>query len=300
MKNKVIAYKLFIVTLMLMGTTLVSYGQKAENTSKVNLSKDQIKEKASYKNVARLREAAEQKTPDWVSSIFDEQVNIRLQRAKKNFEETGLWFYCKYEDTDCGTDVWWDEVATARTWEELKVFQGGFETVQLVNHKSANSFNPYKVGYKWYAFYGGHYHVPRGPWPVGLAVADKLSGPWKRIPESTTPVPIVEEFTEIPIISKLNDGRYFAIFDSYENQEIAYNISEDGVNWVPETRLKVQSGTNTWAEDGHHVTRTPLCAIQEDYGTFLLFTPLLCWWMVKGFIQLANVHCHGSKLHDVL
>ena len=142
--------------------------------------------------------------------------------------------------------------------------------------QAVDSFNPYKVGNKWYAFYGGHYHIPRGPWPVGLAVADKLNGPWLRMPESTNPVQIVEEFTENPIVSKLDDGRYLAIFDSYGDQKIAYSISEDGVNWVPETRLKVQSDNNIWAEDGDHYTRTPLCAIQEDDGTFtVIYTAMM-------------------------
>jgi hypothetical protein len=146
--------------------------------------------------------------------------------------------------------------------------------------QGVDSFNPYEVGNKWYAFYGGHYHIPRGPWPVGLAHADKLSGPWIRMPESTNPVPIVEEFTENPVVSRLNDGRYLAIFDSYGDQEIAYSISEDGVSWVPETRLKAQSGNNTWAEDGDHYTRTPLCAIQEDDGTFtVIYTAMM---LVQG------------------
>lgn len=146
--------------------------------------------------------------------------------------------------------------------------------------QGVDSFNPYKVGNKWYAFYGGHYHIPRGPWPVGLAVADKLSGPWERMPESTNPVPIVEEFTENPVVSQLDDGRYLAIFDSYGDQEIAYSISEDGVNWPPETRLKVQSGDNIWAEDGDHYTRTPLCAIQEDDETFtVIYTAMM---LVEG------------------
>ena len=144
------------------------------------------------------------------------------------------------------------------------------------------SFNPYKVGNKWYAFYCGHYHIPRGPWPVGLAVADKLSGPWVRMPESINPIPIVEEFIENPVVSKLDDGRYLAIFDSYGDQEVGYSILDDGVNWVPginwapETRLKVQSGDNIWAEDGDHHTRTPLCAIQEDDGTFtVIYTAMM-------------------------
>ena len=111
---------------------------------------------------------------------------------------------------------------------------------------------------------------------VGLAVADNLTGPWKRMPESFNPVPISETFVENPVVLKLPDGRYLAIFDSYGDQEIAYSISEDGVNWVPETRLKVQSGNNTWAEDGDHYTRTPLCAIQEDDGNFtVIYTAMM-------------------------
>ena len=148
------------------------------------------------------------------------------------------------------------------------IMQPNENTQAWEGDQGVDSFNPYKVGERWYAFYGGHYHIPEGPWPVGLAVADNLNGPWKRMPEFTNPVPIVEEFTENPIVSKLDDGRYLAIFDSLGDQEIAYSISKDGINWVPETRLKAQSGKNIWAEDGDHYTRTPLCAIHEDDGTF--------------------------------
>jgi hypothetical protein len=41
------------------------------------------------------------------------------------------------------------------------------------------AFNPYKVGDLWYAFYDGHTHTPLGDWPVGMATAKKLSGPWE-------------------------------------------------------------------------------------------------------------------------
>jgi len=162
-------------------------------------------------------------------------------------------------------------------YEDIEIImQPDENTQEWEGDQGVDSFNPYKVGNKWYAFYGGHYHIPRGPWPVGLSVADKLSGPWVRMPESTNPVPIVEEFTENPVVSKLDDGRYLAIFDSYGDQEIGYSISEDGVNWVPETRLKVQSDNNIWAEDGDHYTRTPLCAIQEDDGTFtVIYTAMM-------------------------
>ena len=88
------------------------------------------------------------------------------------------------------------------------------------------------------------------------------------------------EFTENPVVSKLDDGRYLAIFDSFGDQEIAYSISQDGVNWVPEPRLQAQSGGNRWAEDGDHSMRTPLCAIPEDDGTFtVIYTAKM---MVEG------------------
>jgi len=130
------------------------------------------------------------------------------------------------------------------------------------------SFNPYKVGDKWYSFYDGHNHKPRTGWPVGLAVSDKLSGPWKRMPEGFNPVPIVKDFIENIVVSKLPDGRYLAIFDSFGAREIGYSISKDGVNWPLETRLTVQTGTNKWVGDGDHDMRTPLGAIREDDGTF--------------------------------
>jgi hypothetical protein len=58
------------------------------------------------------------------------------------------------------------------------------------------------------------------------------------------------------------------IFDSFGDQEIGYSISNDGVNWNRETRVKIQSARKIWAEVGDHFTRTPLCAIEEEDGTF--------------------------------
>ncbi len=66
-------------------------------------------------------------------------------------------------------------------------------------NEAEDAWNIFYVAYrggdpdKWYAFYGGHYHIPRGPWSVGMAVAPRLSGPWKRIPEGHNPVPIVSK-----------------------------------------------------------------------------------------------------------
>jgi hypothetical protein len=154
-------------------------------------------------------------------------------------------------------------------YEDVEIIMQPDENTQKWEGQQAvDSFNPYKVGDKWYAFYGGHYHKPRGLWPVGLAVADKLSGPWKRMPEGFNPVPIVKTFIENPVVSRLPDGRWMAIFDSLGDREIGYSFSKDGITWPLETRLTVQTGDNTWAGSGDHDMRTPLCAVREDDGTF--------------------------------
>lgn len=137
------------------------------------------------------------------------------------------------------------------------------------------SFNPYKVAKQWYAFYDGHNHVPRGPWPTGMASAPKLSGPWKRMPEGHNPVPLTDEFNENAQVTELKDGRFLAVFDSFGDQEIGYSLSNDGIHWSHERRIKVQSEGHLWAEAGDHAMRTPLCAIEEPDGTFtVIYTAL--------------------------
>lgn len=138
------------------------------------------------------------------------------------------------------------------------------------------SFSPYQVNKKWFAIYDGHYHTPRGPWPDGMAFAQKLNGPWTRMPEGFNPLNIVDSFAENHVVCKLKDGRYLMVFDSLGDQEIGYSTSDDGVHWKHETRVKVQSPKNLWAEPGDHYTRTPLCAIEEDDGTFtVIYTAMM-------------------------
>ena len=130
------------------------------------------------------------------------------------------------------------------------------------------SFNPYKAGNSWYAMYDGHNHMPKGGWPTGMAYASKLNGPWKRMPEEFNPLKVVDVFMENAIVSQLKDGRYIMVFDSFGDQEIGYSLSDDGVNWGKEIRVKIQSADKLWALPGDHLTRTPLCAIEEEDGTF--------------------------------
>jgi len=147
-------------------------------------------------------------------------------------------------------------------------------------------FNPYKVGNTWYAMYDGHYHTPRGTWPTGIAYAKKLSGPWKRMPEGFNPIHVAKVFMENEIVSRLKDGRYLMVFDSFGNQEIGYSLSSDGLHWSPEKRVKVQFKDKRWALDGDHATRTPLCAIEQNDGTFLV-------------IYTALTNKNGKKFYGV-
>jgi hypothetical protein len=143
--------------------------------------------------------------------------------------------------------------STSQTWE---------------GQQAVASFSPYKADHTWLALYDGHFHTPKGPWPDGMAFAQKLSGPWIRMPEGFNPLVIVDVFAENHVVTRLKDGRYLMVFDSLGDQEIGYSTSDDGVHWKHETRVKVQSADDLWALPGDHSTRTPLCAIEEDDGTF--------------------------------
>ncbi|MCU7550648.1 hypothetical protein OCK74_16130 [Chitinophagaceae bacterium LB-8] len=149
-------------------------------------------------------------------------------------------------------------------------------------------FNPYKVGNTWFSMYDGHYHTPKGPWPTGIAFAPKLTGPWTRMPEGFNPIPVADVFMENEIVYKLKDGRYVMIFDSFGDHEIGYSISNDGLNWSRETRVKVQSPKNLWAEAGDHYTRTPLCAIEEEDGTFTVIYTAMTKVNNKNFYAIGK------------
>lgn len=156
------------------------------------------------------------------------------------------------------------------------VLAPGENTQGWEGQQAVASFNPYKVQNTWYSFYDGHNHIPRGGWPTGLAFAPQLEGPWTRMPEGFNPLPIVDEFMENAVVSGLSDGRFLAVFDSFGDREIGYSISEDGINWGKEIRIKVQFDNDAWGKKGDHSMRTPLCAIEEGDGTFtMIYTALM-------------------------
>ena len=134
--------------------------------------------------------------------------------------------------------------------------------------QGTDSFFPYKVGHKWYAFYGtGHTErLPISLWQVGLAWATTLAGPWKRCTE-LNPLHIERVFIENPVVTRLAGGNWVAVYDSNVEYSVGYTLSENGVHWSPGKSLLVQKGRGTWASE----VRTPLGLIEEGEDSFTLF-----------------------------
>ena len=104
--------------------------------------------------------------------------------------------------------------------------------------QGTDSFFPYQVGKRWLGFYGSANteHLPMEHWRVGLAEAAGLSGPWKRMSEGN-PVTLEKRFAENPVVARLANGYYVAVYDDdleYPNA-IGYTWSGpgDGVHWAP-------------------------------------------------------------------
>jgi hypothetical protein len=134
--------------------------------------------------------------------------------------------------------------------------------------QGTDSFFPYRVGDTWYAFYGSAHteSLPISLWQVGLASAPELAGPWTRSTQ-WNPLKVEPQFIENPIVTKLADGTYVAVYDTKEPESIGYTFSSDGVHWSAGQHLVVQKGEGIWSND----VRTPLSLIEEGKDAFTLF-----------------------------
>jgi hypothetical protein len=206
-------------------------------------------------------------------------------------EKDGRWnlFYVAYRSAP-NTRAKWLNNYEGRIWRAISrtkgldgiggpyedagvLLQPGPESQSWEGLQGTDSFFPYRVGDKWYAFYGSantemkDERSLRGPWRVGLASAPELAGPWKRLPQGN-PLPIEDVFIENPIVIKLDDGTYAAVYDCHTPNAIGYTFSPDGIHWQKGQALTVQpQGNNHWSSD----VRTPLGLVPEDDGTFTLF-----------------------------
>jgi hypothetical protein len=148
--------------------------------------------------------------------------------------------------------------------------------------QGTDSFFPYKIGDTWCAFYGSAHteRLPISLWQVGLATAPDLAGPWTRSTQ-INPLKVEPRFIENPIVTRLADGTYVAVYDTKEEKSIGYTFSSDGVHWSAGQHLIVQKGDGIWSND----VRTPLGLVEEGKDTFTLF--------YTGNEKIAGTHADG-------
>ena len=149
------------------------------------------------------------------------------------------------------------------------VLQPGPESDPWEGLQGTNSFFPYRVGNEWYAFYGSAKteKLPIEHWRVGLASAPLIAGPWRRRSD-LNPSPIEKVFVENPIVTRLPDGRYLAVYDTGGNPDaIGYSISDDGIRWPQGQALAIQPAKGRWSKE----IRTPLGLVDEGDGTYTVF-----------------------------
>jgi len=148
------------------------------------------------------------------------------------------------------------------------VLQRGRDSDPWEGLQGTDSFFPYLVGDRWYAFYGSAHteKLPISLWQVGLATAPTLAGPWKRCTE-LNPLKVESRFIENPIVSQLGNGTYVAVYDTDAPNAVGYTLSTDGVHWSQGQHLIVQEGNGVWATE----VRTPLGLIDEGNGLLTLF-----------------------------
>ena len=101
---------------------------------------------------------------------------------------------------------------------------------------------------------------------MGLAQADSLAGPWQRC-STLNPIPIDPVWVENPIVTKLPDGTFIALFDGGPRETFAYTTSKDGLKWSEGVDIKLEPAVKKWWTK----MRTPLGLIAEEDGTFTVF-----------------------------
>ncbi len=200
-------------------------------------------------------------------------------------EERWNLFYVAYS-SEPDTKTEWRNNFAGTIWRAVSKasgpngIDGPYQDVGIILHpdsqsepweglQGTDSFFPYKVGTSWYGFYGSAKteHIPITLWAVGLASAPALAGPWKRCAE-LNPLKIETVFAENPIVTRLDDGTYAAVYDSNVPNAIGYTWSADGVHWGAGEAINVQpQGTGKWADD----VRTPLGLIPEGRNRFTVF-----------------------------
>jgi hypothetical protein len=163
------------------------------------------------------------------------------------------------------------------------IMEPGLDTQLWEGRQGVAFFYPYATDSGWLGFYGGAYPYARREdypaktgkgWYVGLARASAPEGPWTRMDTTINPVTSIHpSFVENPIVSRLPNGLYIAMFDGgpdgwglhYPNM-FAYSLSKDGIRWTPAHYLPIQTKVKKWWD----IMRTPVCLIPEGNDTYTI------------------------------
>jgi hypothetical protein len=165
------------------------------------------------------------------------------------------------------------------------VLQPGKESGRWEGLQGVDSFFPYRVGQRWYAFHGSAQTELRPmTWQVGLAEALELAGPWQRLPKFSPVVLDNQPDAENPIVLRLKSGLFIAVFDVLTRPlAIAYTVSKDGIHWSQASYVDLKRTPNLWVED----IRTPLGLIEEPDGGFT------CFYTGRGTKAYGGYDCLG-------
>ena len=137
-----------------------------------------------------------------------------------------------------------------------------------------DSFEPYRVGNYWFAFYGSAHTEGTSNSPfsarlmVGLVSAPTLDGPWTREPGN--PLSVEPIAWENPIVYRCRNGSLIALYNApgWPTFDIGYTTSADGFHWSPGKTLALQpSSSGNWIA----TLRTPLGLVLEPDGTYTIF-----------------------------
>lgn len=173
----------------------------------------------------------------------------------------------------------WRAISTVKGFSKIDgpykdvgiVLEPGKDSDSWEGLQGVDSFFPYRVGNGWFAFYGSaHTEMkPISSWQVGLASAPALAGPWKRCSQ-LNPLHIEKVFMENPVVTKLKDQTYVAVYDTDVNfpNAIGYSFSSDGIHWSTGEHVVIPpTGEQGWPAK----LRTPLGLISEENNEFTLF-----------------------------
>lgn len=161
------------------------------------------------------------------------------------------------------------------------IMEPGLDGQPWEGRQGVASLYPFPVKDGWLGFYSGAFpfktwadypkNTGRG-WFIGLAKAPSMDGPWTRLDATINPVKSIHpEFVENPIVQRLPNGIYIAVFDGgpdgppyhFPNM-IAYTLSKDGLHWTEARYVPIHTKVNRWWS----TMRTPLGLVHEGNDVY--------------------------------